>query len=72
MVLVDFGRSRAGRTARSARSGVARSSDEVSRRALSRVHSCREVGASISVLLLIMVGALVVRWLLSLPQSLAH
>jgi hypothetical protein len=42
------------------------------RRVGARAHTGRDVAASFSVLVLIMMGALAVRWLLSLPHGIAH
>ncbi len=72
MVLVDFGRQRGRRPAEAARSGVARQKADVPRRAGARAHTGRDVAASFSVLVLIMIGALAVRWLLSLPHGVTH
>jgi hypothetical protein len=72
MVLVNFGGRRGGRAAQAARSDTTRTPDNGHRRGGAGAHTGRDVAASFSVLLLIMIGALAVRWLLSLPHGVTH
>jgi len=66
MVATDFSRSRGERI------GRIRTESDASQRAKARMRMCREIGATFSVLLLIMIGALAVQVLLSLPLGVAH
>jgi len=45
---------------------------DASQRAKAWMRTVREIGATLSVLVLIMIGALAVRMLLSLPLGVAH
>ena len=66
MAVMDFARSRGERI------GETRSERAASQRAKARMRTVREIGATFSVLVLIMIGALAVRWLLSLPHGAIH
>jgi hypothetical protein len=66
MAVMDFARSRGERI------GETRTESDASQRAKARMRTVREIGATFSVLVLIMIGALAVRMLLALPLGVAH
>ncbi|MGC2415879.1 MAG: hypothetical protein WA459_24685 [Stellaceae bacterium] len=66
MAVMDFAKSRGERI------GKTRTQRDVSHRVKAGMRTFREIGATFSVLLLIMIGALAVRMLLSLPLGVAH
>jgi hypothetical protein len=66
MAVMDFARSRGERI------GETRSERADSQLAKARMRTVREIGATFSVLVLIMVGALALRLLLSLPHGVVH
>ena len=67
MAVMDFARSLGERI------GETRSErDAASQQAKARMRTVREIGATFSVLVLIMIGALAVRLLLSLPHGAIH
>jgi hypothetical protein len=66
MVVMDVARSR------SERIGRTRTQRDASQRAKAAMRTFREIGATFSILVLIMIGALAVRMLLSLPLGMAH
>jgi hypothetical protein len=66
MAVMDFAGSRGERM------GKSRTERAASQRAKARMRTVREIGATFSVLVLIMIGALAVRLLLSLPQGAIH
>jgi hypothetical protein len=66
MAVMDFARSRGERI------GETRSERAASQPAKARMRTVREIGATFSVLVLIMIGALAVRLLLSLPHGAIH
>ncbi len=66
MAVMDFARSRGERI------GKTRTERDGWQRAKAGMRTFREIGATFSVLLLIMIGALTVRMLLSLPLGVAH
>jgi hypothetical protein len=66
MAVMDFARSR------SERIGEMRTERNASQRAKARMRTVRDIGATFSVLVLIMIGALAVRLLLSLPNGFVH
>ena len=72
MAFVDFRGSRSQRPAQAVRSGMTRTKDKIPRRARSGTRPVLEIGATFSVLLLIMISALAVRFLLSLPNGGVH
>jgi hypothetical protein len=63
MAVMDFARSRGERI------GETRTDRASSQRATARMRTVREIAATFSVLVLIMIGALAVRLLLSLPHG---
>jgi hypothetical protein len=67
-----FASNSAGPEGRPTRSDTTRTEDNVHRRAGAHAHTGRDVAVSFSVLVLIMIGALTVCWLLSLPHSVVH
>jgi len=66
MVVMDFAKSRGERI------GKTRTERDASQRAKAGMRTFREIGATFSVLLLIMISALAVRFLLSLPSGGVH
>jgi hypothetical protein len=66
MVVMDFARSRGERT------GTTRTERGAAQRTKALMRTFLEIGATFSVLVLIMIGALTVRMLLSLPFGVAH
>ena len=66
MAVMDFAGSRGERIGKS---GTER---DASQRAKARMRTVVEIGATFSVLVLIMIGALAVRLLLSLPHGVIH
>jgi len=66
MAFVDFRESRSERVASAARPSLTRTRGDVSQRARSGARLVREILATFSVLVLIMISALAVRFLLSL------
>jgi hypothetical protein len=63
MAVMDLARSRGDRI------GQTQSKRDASQQAKARMRAVREIGATFSVLVLIMIGALAVRLLLSLPHG---
>ena len=72
MAFVGFTGSRGERPAQAARSGMTRRQGEVPQRARSDARPAAEIAATVSVLVLIMIGALAVRFLLSLANGIVH
>jgi hypothetical protein len=66
MVVMDLARSRGERIGRT------RTERDASQRTKAPMRTFLEIGATFSVLVLIMIGALAVRMLLSLPLGVAH
>jgi hypothetical protein len=66
MAVMDFARSRGERIGRT------QTERDAWQRAKAWMRTFREIGATFSVLVLIMIGALAVRLLLSLPLGVAH
>ena len=66
MVVIDLARPRGERIGRT------RTDRDASQRTKAWVRTFREIGATFSVLVLIMIGSLAVRLLLSLPFGVAH
>jgi hypothetical protein len=66
MAVMDFAKSRGERI------GKTRTEGDASQRVKATMRTVREIGATFSVLLLIMIGALAVRMLLSLPLGIVH
>jgi hypothetical protein len=66
MAVMDFARSRGERI------GKTRTEMDASQQAKARIRTVRDIVATFSVLVLIMIGALSVRLLLSLPNGFVH
>jgi hypothetical protein len=72
MTFVGFGGSRGARSAQAVPRRTARRPGEVAQRPHTRARPARELGAAFSILLLIMIGALAARFLVSLPNGILH
>ena len=70
MVFVDFPRSRNERPTHAVRAGLTRTKDDARQRTRRGAGPILEIGVTLSVLVVIMISALAVRFLLSLPNGL--